>query len=72
MDEIVAADYPMTGREVTRDEAIAPSTATLIRLRSRSEIPEGQPITLYTIGDVYRSLPRRPCRFDRRGSGHSS
>ena len=62
MKEIVAADYPMTGEQVTRDEALArfkdnPYKAEIVR-----EIPEGEPITLYTIGEFHRSLPRRPRR----------
>jgi threonyl-tRNA synthetase len=51
MDEIVAADYPMTGREVTRAEAIAAFNGNPYKVEIAREIPEGEPITLYTIGD---------------------
>src|SRR5580698_2667204 len=51
MNEIVAADYPMTGREVTRSEAIAAFEGNRYKVEIASEIPEGEPITLYTIGD---------------------
>src|ERR1700760_4137509 len=51
MDEIVAADYPMTGREVTRDEALDYFKDNKYKVELAREIPEGQPITLYTIGD---------------------
>ena len=51
MNEIVAADYPMTGREVTRDEAIDAFTGNPYKVEIAREIPEGEPITLYTIGD---------------------
>jgi threonyl-tRNA synthetase len=51
MNEIVAADYPMTGREVTRAEAIAAFAGNPYKVELASEIPEGEPITLYTIGD---------------------
>ena len=51
MAEIVAADYSMTGREVTRDDAIAEFAANPYKVELAREIPEGQPITLYTIGE---------------------
>jgi threonyl-tRNA synthetase len=51
MAEIVAADYPMTGREVTRDGAIAEFAANPYKVEMAREIPENQPITLYTIGE---------------------
>ncbi|HZY97566.1 MAG TPA: threonine--tRNA ligase [Candidatus Cybelea sp.] len=51
MREIVAADYPMTGREVSRDEAIAVFAGNPYKIEIAREIPEGEPITLYTIGD---------------------
>ncbi|MGC9992005.1 MAG: threonine--tRNA ligase [Candidatus Cybelea sp.] len=51
MSEIVAADYPMTGREVTRDAAIAEFAANPYKAEIAREIPEDQPITLYTIGE---------------------
>jgi threonyl-tRNA synthetase len=51
MREIVAADYPMTGREVSRDEAIAAFAGNPYKIEIARELPEGEPITLYTIGD---------------------
>lgn len=51
MEEIVAADYPMTGREVTRSEAVARFAGNPYKVEIALEIPEEQPITLYTIGD---------------------
>ncbi len=51
MSEIVAADYPMTGREVTRDAAIAEFATNPYKAEIAREIPEDQPITLYTIGE---------------------
>jgi threonyl-tRNA synthetase len=51
MREIVAADYVMTGREVTREEAIAAFASNPYKIEIAREIPQGQPITLYTIGD---------------------
>jgi threonyl-tRNA synthetase len=51
MREIVAADYPMTGREVTRAEAIDNFAGNPYKIEIAREIPEGEPITLYTIGD---------------------
>lgn len=41
MREIVDADLPMTGREVTRDQAIAELGETPIRPRSRARSPKG-------------------------------
>jgi threonyl-tRNA synthetase len=51
MAEIVAADYPMTGREVTRHDAIAEFAANPYKVEMAREIPEDQPITLYSIGE---------------------
>jgi len=51
MREIVAADYPMTGRRVSRDEAIAQFRDNPYKVEIAREIPEGDPITLYTIGE---------------------
>ncbi|MFY9719920.1 MAG: threonine--tRNA ligase [Candidatus Cybelea sp.] len=51
MEEIVAADYPMTGREVTRSEAVSRFAGNPYKTEIALEIPEEQPITLYTIGD---------------------
>src|SRR5579872_1438712 len=51
MHEIVAANYEMTGREVKRDEALARFKGNPYKTEIASEIPEGEPITLYTIGE---------------------
>ncbi|MFY9666302.1 MAG: threonine--tRNA ligase [Candidatus Cybelea sp.] len=51
MSEIVTADYPMTGREVTRAEAVDAFTGNPYKIEIAREIPDGEPITLYTIGD---------------------
>jgi threonyl-tRNA synthetase len=51
MNEIVAADYPMTGRAVARDEAVAAFKDNPYKVEMAREIPEGEPITLYTIGE---------------------
>jgi threonyl-tRNA synthetase len=51
MREIVAADYPMTGERVTREDALARFRDNPYKTEIAREIPEGEPITLYTIGD---------------------
>ena len=51
MHEIVAANYPMTGQEVSRDEAIARFKDNEFKAEIAREIPSGEPITLYTIGE---------------------
>src|ERR1700744_5789927 len=51
MHEIVAADYPMTGREVTRAEALSFFKDNPYKVELAKDIPEGEPITLYTIGE---------------------
>jgi threonyl-tRNA synthetase len=51
MREIVAADYPMTGRVVNRDEAVAAFKDNRYKVELAREIPEDEPITLYTIGE---------------------
>jgi threonyl-tRNA synthetase len=51
MTEIVAADYPMTGREVSRDAAIAQFEGNPYKAEIAREIPQDQPIKLYTIGE---------------------
>ena len=51
MREIVKADYPMTGRRVTREEAVAAFKDNPYKVELAREIPEGEPITLYTIGE---------------------
>jgi threonyl-tRNA synthetase len=50
MKEIVKANYPMTGERVTRDAAIARFAGNPYKVEIASEIPEAEPITLYTIG----------------------
>ncbi len=50
MSEIVAADFPMVGREVAREEAVAAFESNPYKVEIAREIPEGQPITLYSIG----------------------
>jgi threonyl-tRNA synthetase len=51
MREIVLADYAMTGEAVTRDQAIARFAGNPYKVEIASEIPEGDPITLYSIGE---------------------
>jgi threonyl-tRNA synthetase len=51
MREIVAANYEMTGQAVTRDAAIDRFKNNQYKVELASEIPEGEPITLYTIGE---------------------
>ncbi|HEV3087337.1 MAG TPA: threonine--tRNA ligase [Candidatus Elarobacter sp.] len=51
MREIVKADYPMTGRRVTRDEAIERFRDNPYKVELARGIPEDEPITLYTIGE---------------------
>jgi threonyl-tRNA synthetase len=51
MAKIIAADYEMTGREVTRPQAIERFAGNPYKVELATEIPEGQPITLYTIGE---------------------
>jgi len=51
MREIVAADYPMTGQTVSRAEALSVFRDNPYKVEIATEIPEGEPITLYTIGE---------------------
>lgn len=51
MHEIVAADYPMTGQAVSRPEAVEAFAGNPYKVEIAREIPEGEPITLYTIGE---------------------
>ncbi len=51
MREIVAEDYPMTGRQVTRDEAIAAFKDNPYKVEIAREIPVDEPVTLYSIGE---------------------
>jgi threonyl-tRNA synthetase len=50
MREIIAADYEMTGERTTRDGAIERFESNPYKVELASAIPEGEPITLYTIG----------------------
>src|SRR5579863_1209193 len=50
MREIVAADYEMTGERVTREAAIAHYASNPYKVELAEGIPDGEPITLYTIG----------------------
>jgi threonyl-tRNA synthetase len=50
MHEIVAANYEMTGERTTREGAIERFKSNPYKVELASEIPEGEPITLYTIG----------------------
>ncbi|MBC5814982.1 MAG: threonine--tRNA ligase [Candidatus Eremiobacteraeota bacterium] len=51
MLEIIKADYEMTGQAVTRETAIERFQNNQYKIELAREIPEGQPITLYTIGE---------------------
>src|SRR5579872_3027402 len=51
MREIIAANYAMTGREVTRETAISHFALNPYKVEIAREIPDGEPITLYTIGE---------------------
>ena len=50
MHEIVAADYPMTGERTTREAALERFADNPYKVELARDIPEGEPITLYTIG----------------------
>jgi threonyl-tRNA synthetase len=51
MREIVSANYEMTGREASRAEALERFKTNPYKTEIAREIPEGEPITLYTIGE---------------------
>jgi threonyl-tRNA synthetase len=51
MREIVSADYPMTGRRVSREEAIEAFRDNPYKVELARAIPDDEPITLYTIGE---------------------
>ncbi|MDQ2681632.1 MAG: threonine--tRNA ligase, partial [Candidatus Eremiobacteraeota bacterium] len=51
MLEIVRADYPMTGQEVSREQAIERFTGNPYKVELARDIPDDQKITLYTIGE---------------------
>ncbi|GAC1311926.1 MAG: threonine--tRNA ligase [Vulcanimicrobiaceae bacterium] len=50
MHEIVAADYAMNGEATTRDAALARFASNPYKVELATKIPDGEPITLYTIG----------------------
>jgi threonyl-tRNA synthetase len=51
MQQIVKANYAMTGRRVTRAEATEHYAGNEYKVELARDIPDGDPITLYTIGD---------------------
>ena len=51
MHEIVRENYEMTGRRVERAEALERYRDNPFKSELARDIPEGEPITLYTIGD---------------------
>jgi threonyl-tRNA synthetase len=51
MHEIVKRDYEMTGRRVERGEALERYRDNPFKVELARDIPEGEPITLYTIGE---------------------
>jgi threonyl-tRNA synthetase len=51
MRDIVKANYAMTGARVTREDALARYSENPYKTEIAREIPEGDPITLYTIGE---------------------
>jgi threonyl-tRNA synthetase len=51
MREIVKENYEMTGRRVERAEAVTRYENNPFKQELARDIPEGEPITLYTIGD---------------------
>ncbi|GAC1652724.1 MAG: threonine--tRNA ligase [Vulcanimicrobiaceae bacterium] len=51
MREIINKNYEMTGQAVTREQAIERFQTNEYKVELASEIPEGEPITLYTIGE---------------------
>lgn len=51
MNEIVGANYEMTGVEVTREQAIERFKDNPYKVELANAIPEGHKITLYTIGE---------------------
>lgn len=50
MQAIIAADYEMTGREVTREQAIERFAGNPYKIELAEAIPADEKITLYTIG----------------------
>ncbi len=50
MRAIVNANHPMTSRQVTREQAIERFSGNPYKVEIARDIPPGEPITLYTIG----------------------
>ncbi len=50
MHEIIAADFEMTGEATTRAGALERFAANPYKVELAADIPDGEPITLYTIG----------------------
>lgn len=51
MHQIVGSNYEMTGEQVTREQAIERFKDNPYKVELAKAIPEGEPITLYTIGE---------------------
>ncbi|GAC1356497.1 MAG: threonine--tRNA ligase [Vulcanimicrobiaceae bacterium] len=51
MLEIIKKNYEMTGQAVSREQAVDRFKSNEYKVEMASEIPEGEPITLYTIGE---------------------
>ncbi len=51
MREIINKKYEMTGQEVTREQAMQRFESNPYKIELASEIPDGEPITLYTMGE---------------------
>jgi threonyl-tRNA synthetase len=51
MRKIITANYEMTGRRVTREEALERYRGNEYKIELARDIPADDPITLYTIGD---------------------
>ena len=60
MREIVAADYPMTGRRVTREEAIEALPRQPVQGRARARDPRRRADHALHDRRVHRPVPRRP------------
>jgi len=51
MHEIIAANYEMTGEQVSREAAVSHFAQNPYKVELAEAIPAGEPITLYTIGE---------------------
>lgn len=51
MNEIIGANYEMTGERVTREQAVERFKSNPYKVELAQQIPEGEPITLYRIGE---------------------